>query len=206
MEHKIILNFLQHATAISAVMPKQEVYSSGGLSWVDSGLKSDTFNIAFVRESARVKPTDLADLQSFYRQREAAFCLWIPEGQLSPELFRGLAQQGISRQAEALGMGLNMADYFAEKLDVPEIERVIMADPRVSDAVVVRQDDQQWGEVPVAFVSRHEDTLSEAEIFARCREQLAGYKQPKAIHFVAFDRFPRSTTGKIQRHEVESWL
>ena len=93
-----------------------------------------------------------------------------------------------------------------ENIYPAEIERVIMADPRVSDAVVVRQDDKQWGEVPVAFVSRHDDTLNEAEIFAWCREQLAGYKQPKAIHFVAFDRFPRSTTGKIQRHEVESWL
>jgi acyl-CoA synthetase (AMP-forming)/AMP-acid ligase II len=34
----------------------------------------------------------------------------------------------------------------------------------------------------------------------------AGYKQPKAIHVVAFEQLPRSTTGKIQRHEVEAWM
>jgi acyl-coenzyme A synthetase/AMP-(fatty) acid ligase len=38
------------------------------------------------------------------------------------------------------------------------------------------------------------------------RRELAGYKQPKDIRFVAFAELPRSTTGKIQRHEVEAWL
>ena len=36
--------------------------------------------------------------------------------------------------------------------------------------------------------------------------QLAGFKQPKDIVFVRFEELPRSTTGKIQRHEVEAWL
>ena len=31
-------------------------------------------------------------------------------------------------------------------------------------------------------------------------------KQPKAIHFVRVEDLPRSTTGKIQRHEIEGWL
>ena len=93
-----------------------------------------------------------------------------------------------------------------ENIYPAEIERVIMGDPRVSDAVVIRKADEKWGEVPVAFVSRHDEALTEDEIFARCREQLAGYKQPKAVNFVAFESFPRSTTGKIQRHEIEDWL
>ncbi len=38
------------------------------------------------------------------------------------------------------------------------------------------------------------------------RVQLAAYKRPKEIHFVAFEAFPRSTTGKVQRGEVEGWL
>jgi hypothetical protein len=35
---------------------------------------------------------------------------------------------------------------------------------------------------------------------------LAGYKRPKAIRFIGVDELPRSTTGKIQRHELEKWL
>jgi acyl-CoA synthetase (AMP-forming)/AMP-acid ligase II len=87
-----------------------------------------------------------------------------------------------------------------------EIERVLLADPRVGDAVVVRRPDAKWGEVPVAVVARNDESLSADELYAKCRRELAGYKQPKDIRFVAFADLPRSTTGKIQRHEVEAWL
>jgi fatty-acyl-CoA synthase len=87
-----------------------------------------------------------------------------------------------------------------------EIERVLLADPRVADAVIVRKRDARWGEVPVAFIARLDEALSAADIEAMCRKELASYKRPKEVRFVAFEDFPRSTTGKIQRHEVEKWL
>jgi acyl-CoA synthetase (AMP-forming)/AMP-acid ligase II len=76
----------------------------------------------------------------------------------------------------------------------------------VHDAIVVRRPDPRWGEVPVAVVARGDETLTSTELLDRCRAELAGYKRPKEIHFVAFEQLPRSTTGKIQRHEVEAWL
>jgi len=93
-----------------------------------------------------------------------------------------------------------------ENIYPAEIERVLLADPRVADAVVVRRPDPHWGEVPVAVVARKDEALSPADLLARCRAELAGYKQPKDIVFVALTDLPRSTTGKIQRHEVEAWL
>ncbi len=93
-----------------------------------------------------------------------------------------------------------------ENIYPAEIERVLLSDPRVSDAIVVRRMDDRWGEVPVAFISRTDDTLTEAEIESLCRRELAGYKRPKAVHFIAFEDFPRSTTGKILRHEMEARL
>jgi fatty-acyl-CoA synthase len=48
--------------------------------------------------------------------------------------------------------------------------------------------------------------ITEEELRTRCRDQLAGFKQPKAIHFIPFDAFPRSASGKIQRHELERRL
>ena len=93
-----------------------------------------------------------------------------------------------------------------ENIYPAEIERVLLSDPRVSDAIVVRRKDERWGEVPVAFVSRTDDSLSEADIEALCRAELAGYKRPKAVHFIRFEDFPRSTTGKILRHEMEARL
>lgn len=93
-----------------------------------------------------------------------------------------------------------------ENIYPAEIERVLLADPRVADAVVVRRPDARWGEVPVAIVARKDETLTSDHLLARCREELAGYKQPKDIVFVTLAELPRSTTGKIQRHEVEAWL
>jgi acyl-CoA synthetase (AMP-forming)/AMP-acid ligase II len=93
-----------------------------------------------------------------------------------------------------------------ENIYPAEIERVLLQDKRVADAAVVRKRDDKWGEVPVAFVARHAEALTEEELRARCREQLAGFKQPKEIHFIPFDAFPRSASGKIQRHELEQRL
>lgn len=93
-----------------------------------------------------------------------------------------------------------------ENIYPAEIEQVLRADPRIRDAVVVRKTDPKWGEVPVAFVARKADDIDEAGIEALCRASLAGYKRPKEVHFIAFDDLPRSTTGKILRHELEARL
>lgn len=93
-----------------------------------------------------------------------------------------------------------------ENIYPAEIERVLLADPRIRDAVVVRRVDAKWGEVPVAFVARKSGDIDEAEIEALCRAELAGYKRPKAVYFVEYDDLPRSTTGKILRHELEARL
>lgn len=93
-----------------------------------------------------------------------------------------------------------------ENIYPAEIERVLLADARIADAIVVRKRDPRWGEVPVAFVAVRDASLDAAAVDALCRAQLAGYKRPKEVHFVALDALPRSTTGKVQRHEVEKWL
>jgi len=37
-----------------------------------------------------------------------------------------------------------------------------------------------------------------------CRESLAGYKRPREFRFIAFEDFPRSTSGKIQRRSLRA--
>jgi len=98
-----------------------------------------------------------------------------------------------------------------ENIYPAEIERVLLADPRVADAAVVRRPDARWGEVPVAFVARRDERPGDAAVtaealYARCRAELAGYKQPKGILFIGAAEFPRSASGKIQRHELEKRL
>ncbi len=93
-----------------------------------------------------------------------------------------------------------------ENIYPAEIEQVMLADARVHEAVVVRRADRKWGEVPVAFVVMADPSLTADHLMALCRENLSSYKRPKDIIFLAEDELPRSTTGKVQRHELEARL
>ena len=93
-----------------------------------------------------------------------------------------------------------------ENIYPAEIEAVLLADPRVQDAIVVAQADEQWGEVPVAVLASADLQGLEAALSAACRERLAGYKCPKAFVFIDFAALPRSLSGKILRADVEAWL
>jgi fatty-acyl-CoA synthase len=93
-----------------------------------------------------------------------------------------------------------------ENIYPAEIEQVLLADARIADAVVVRRRDDAWGEVPVAFVARRDPALDAAQVLALCRDKLAGYKRPREVRFIELGDFPRSTSGKIQRHELEARL
>lgn len=95
-----------------------------------------------------------------------------------------------------------------ENIYPAEIEGVLLSDARVRDAIVVSARDDKWGEVPVAVLASDSDNGSDlaGELLARCRAELAGYKVPKALHFIDFDELPRSSSGKIVREDVERWL
>lgn len=87
-----------------------------------------------------------------------------------------------------------------------EIERVLLAHPGVVDAAVVRAFDAKWGESPVAFVACGGDGPEAQELMDLCHDHLARYKRPREIRFIPFEDFPRSTSGKVQRHVLETWI
>ena len=89
-----------------------------------------------------------------------------------------------------------------ENIYPAEIERVLLAHPAVADGAVVRKPDARWGEVPVAFVALR-TALPDGALDAWCRERLTHYKLPREFRIVDLDALPRSSTGKIQRHEIE---
>ena len=93
-----------------------------------------------------------------------------------------------------------------ENIYPAEIERILLADKRILDAVVVKKADSKWGEIPVAFIARSDDRLTESDVEKLCRSRLASYKRPKEVNFIDLKDLPRSTTGKIQRHEIETWV
>ncbi|MGW6358069.1 class I adenylate-forming enzyme family protein [Streptomyces sp. NPDC055092] len=89
-----------------------------------------------------------------------------------------------------------------------EIERVIGRHPEVELVAVVGVPDPEWGETPVAaVVARGKDTDTGRlgdELTALCREQLAGYKQPRRFEFRT--ELPLGPAGKILKRVVAEEL
>lgn len=93
-----------------------------------------------------------------------------------------------------------------ENIYPAEIERLLLQNHRIFDAAVVRKLDDRWGEVPVAFVVRQDQTLTESNVIEMLRGQLANYKLPKEIYFISATDIPRTDTGKLKRLELEARL
>jgi len=84
-----------------------------------------------------------------------------------------------------------------ENISSIEVEDVIYRHPDVMEAAVVARPDERWGETPCAFVSLKDGaTVTEAELIAFCKSQLAGFKTPKTV---VFGPLPRTQTGKVQK-------
>jgi acyl-CoA synthetase (AMP-forming)/AMP-acid ligase II len=82
-----------------------------------------------------------------------------------------------------------------------EVEDVIASHPAVGEVAVLGLPDPEWGEAVTAFVVLKPGmSSSERELVEHCREHLASYKKPRAVHFVA--SLPRSHYGKVLRAEL----
>lgn len=86
-----------------------------------------------------------------------------------------------------------------------EVERVIEADVRIAECIVVARNDERLGQVPVAFVRAAPGaTVTAADVLARASESLARFKVPVAVEFV--DELPRNQMGKVLRTELRARL
>ena len=84
-----------------------------------------------------------------------------------------------------------------------EIEEVLMTHPDVSLAAVVGVPHESHGEEIKAFVILNAGaTITEDELIAWGKEQMASYKYPRLMAFV--DSLPMTATGKILKRELVS--
>ena len=84
-----------------------------------------------------------------------------------------------------------------ENISSIEVEGVLYRHPAVMEAAVVAKPDDKWGETPCAFVGLKDGaTVTEADLIAFCRANMAHFKAPKTI---VFGPLPKTSTGKIQK-------
>src|SRR5690606_29433484 len=85
-----------------------------------------------------------------------------------------------------------------------EVEEVLMTHPAVSLAAVVGVPDQALGEEIKAFIVPKENAgpVSEEELRAWAKENMADYKYPRQIEFR--DTLPMNATGKILKRDLRA--
>jgi fatty-acyl-CoA synthase len=89
-----------------------------------------------------------------------------------------------------------------ENISSLEVEEVLYRHPQVMEAAVVARPDPKWGETPCAFVTLKPEavgTVSDADIIAFCRQNLAHFKAPRTV---VFGPLPKTSTGKIQKFDL----
>jgi long-chain acyl-CoA synthetase len=86
----------------------------------------------------------------------------------------------------------------AENVYPTEVESVLTRHPLIDDVAIVGVPSDHWGETVLAFVvprGKAESQLSEEDVIAFARANLATYKCPSAVRFL--DALPRNASGKV---------
>jgi long-chain acyl-CoA synthetase len=81
-----------------------------------------------------------------------------------------------------------------------EVEEVISLIPGVLECAVIGVPDEDSGEAVKAFIVKQDESLTEEDILAFCKENLTNYKRPK--HIVFRNDLPKTNVGKILRREL----
>jgi acyl-CoA synthetase (AMP-forming)/AMP-acid ligase II len=82
-----------------------------------------------------------------------------------------------------------------------EVEHRLAEIPGVAQSAVIGVADERLGQVGFAFIVRRPGAeLSEAEVIAWCRTNMANYKVPRGVRFV--DALPMTTSGKVMKTQL----
>ena len=112
-----------------------------------------------------------------------------------------LATMDAEGYVNIVGRIKDMVIRGGENIYPREIEEFLYRHPQVQDVQVVGVPDEKYGEELCAWIIAKPGTKpTEDDIRAFCKGQIAHYKVPRYIRFVA--SFPMTVTGKIQKFKI----
>ncbi|XP_011031616.1 PREDICTED: 4-coumarate--CoA ligase-like 7 [Populus euphratica] len=84
-----------------------------------------------------------------------------------------------------------------------ELEAILLGHPQVLDAAVIPVEDEEAGQIPMAYVVRAAGSeLTEEQVIQFVANQVAPYKKVRRVGFIS--AIPKSAAGKILRRELVS--
>ena len=81
-----------------------------------------------------------------------------------------------------------------------EVEDVVSMHPDIIETACIGLPNKRTGESVKIYVVKSNPSLTEKEVLKYCKENLTGYKIPKAIEFIA--ELPKSNVGKVLRRAL----
>ncbi|MEO8264260.1 MAG: AMP-binding protein [Ilumatobacteraceae bacterium] len=103
-----------------------------------------------------------------------------------------------------LGRGSQVINSGGEKIFPEEVEEAVKRVPGVLDCLVVGVDDDRFGQAVTAIAATDGTPLDEAVVIAHVKTQLARYKAPKRVVFVA--EVPRAPNGKADYAAAKQYV
>ena len=94
----------------------------------------------------------------------------------------------------------NVIKVSGHAVSLDEIDRLILGMGEVQDCVTCAIDDPSTGELPLSFVVRKNDALSEVDIIDTLVKEMSYQNLPRTIIFVP--SIPRMKNGKVNRSYV----
>jgi fatty-acyl-CoA synthase len=137
-------------------------------------------------------------MRGYYRKPEATAASYTADGWFRTGDCGCWLEDGYFR---FLGRYKDMLKVGGENVDPMEVEGLLLEHPKVFQVAVVGLPDERLAEVPVAFVQAVEGAdLTEEEVLAACRGQVASFKLPRHVVFV--EEFPMTASGKIRKVDL----
>ncbi|CEG21729.1 Long-chain-fatty-acid--CoA ligase [Planococcus massiliensis] len=99
----------------------------------------------------------------------------------------------------------DMMKRAGENIAAGEVEAVLNEHEAVFESAVVSVPDPVYEEAIHAFVILKEGaSVNGDELVEWCKERMAKFKVPQEVHIT--EEFPRTSVGKIQKHQMKKWI
>lgn len=189
------------ATARLTYLPPQNLTAKLG----SIGIPIPGVEIAVFREDERAAPGVTGELRA--RGPNIMLGYWNDSAATAAALRDGWLHTGDLGHTDSDGYlyidgrAVDMIKVGAFRVSPQEIEEVIAALDGVEEVAVTGIPDETLGQSIKAVIVRKPDAQLELlAVKAHCRQQLATYKVPKVVEFVA--TLPRTSSGKVQRFKL----
>jgi len=104
-------NFNLHSWRIPGLINGMSVFKQPGITYVDSGLRCDTFNIIHITDGQKVSIQAILDAVNHYRSAQLPYCIWVCRENLSENVKTAFESLKLKQQNQEPGMVLDLNNY-----------------------------------------------------------------------------------------------